>query len=169
MDDSRIEHNAIKSVFGEGVRPLLCTVHSIRKIQEKLGHFSETAKLLRKAIFAYTRDMCGRLIDQAIKALPPLQSGSSREYIERQWYSRMEMWSMFARQHSPLLLQVSTTNWNESYHRDIKRTPLRHKFFVQLADVLIRNHNQRKANMEKAERVARNTSCLYVRTFFRFM
>ncbi|KAK9430936.1 hypothetical protein V1505DRAFT_278078, partial [Lipomyces doorenjongii] len=41
-------------------------------------------------------------------------------YIIREWRTTKSMWAMFSRQHSPLLLQVSTTKPVEAFHRRIK-------------------------------------------------
>ncbi|KAK9234900.1 hypothetical protein V1525DRAFT_349316 [Lipomyces kononenkoae] len=60
---------------------------------------------------------CDKEIELAIRAIP---SEDIKNYIRREWQSRKKMWAMFARQHSPLLLQVSTKNAVEAFHRIIK-------------------------------------------------
>ena len=46
----------------------------------------------------------------------------TRRYLQRYWFNSMERWGMYARMHSPLLLQMDTTNALEAYHRDLKMT-----------------------------------------------
>ncbi|CAG8728866.1 13621_t:CDS:2, partial [Rhizophagus irregularis] len=42
-------------------------------------------------------------------------------YIRRNYMRNTQQWALWARQHSPLLLQVTSTNPLESYHSELKR------------------------------------------------
>ncbi|RHZ83373.1 hypothetical protein Glove_95g75 [Diversispora epigaea] len=44
-----------------------------------------------------------------------------QNYIKRNYAKNTQQWALWARQHSPLLLQVTTTNPLESYHSELKR------------------------------------------------
>src|SRR5207245_1188156 len=44
-----------------------------------------------------------------------------QNYIKRNYMKNTQQWALWARQHSPLLLQVTTTNPLESYHSELKR------------------------------------------------
>jgi hypothetical protein len=43
-----------------------------------------------------------------------------RTDIEKEWLHSSDQWALYARQHSPLLLQVTTTNPVEAWHRRIE-------------------------------------------------
>ena len=49
-----------------------------------------------------------------------------KRYITRNWTKNTEKWAMYARAHSPLLLQVSSTNALESYHSELKTRVSKH-------------------------------------------
>ena len=42
-------------------------------------------------------------------------------YIWYEWSNTLPLWAAYARQHSPLLLQITTTNPVESWHRSLKK------------------------------------------------
>ncbi|CAG8784828.1 21427_t:CDS:1, partial [Gigaspora rosea] len=42
------------------------------------------------------------------------------KYISRNYQKNSRQWSLWARQHSPLLLQITSTNPLESYYSEIK-------------------------------------------------
>jgi hypothetical protein len=42
------------------------------------------------------------------------------KYIWNEWCRKKRLWALYARQHSPLLLQVTTTNIVESWHNSLK-------------------------------------------------
>lgn len=123
-DDSSIEQLAVKKTFrglqdGEQeVSHLLCTVHTMRTLQRK---FSSTAAkpvfdLLRHAMFTFTGIKCLELCEQAVRIAPD----DLKAYVRTHWLETRAKWAMFARQHSPLLLQVTTTNPCEAWHRKLK-------------------------------------------------
>ena len=114
-DDSSIEQLAVQKAFpgliaGEqNIQHLLCTVHSNRTLLRKLG--SSAARpaynLLRQAMFCFTGIKCRELCEEAIRVAP---GDSFREYIRKHWLTTAPKWALFAWQHSPLLLQITTTN-----------------------------------------------------------
>jgi hypothetical protein len=65
-----------------------------------------------------TEGGCLEDINLAINAAP---NDETRQYIINEWLNDRYAWAMFARQHSPLLLQVSTTNPVEAWHKQIKQ------------------------------------------------
>ena len=53
-------------------------------------------------------------------AIKAAATPESAKYIKRNWLPEIEKWANYARDHSALLLQVTTTNPNEAYHRSLK-------------------------------------------------
>ena len=100
------------------VTHLLCTVHTMRTLQQKFS--SAAAKLvlgiLRQAMFTFTGVKCLELCEQALRIAPD----DLKVYVQTHWLETRAKWAMFARQQSPLLLQVTTTNPCEAWHRDLK-------------------------------------------------
>lgn len=128
-DDSAAEQLGVRLAFeGTGIETehLLCTVHSMRTLIRRLGSHPESRKLLTDAIYAKTETECLDLIEQSIKALrewntPNKETRDTMEkYIRNQWLPRHRQWSMHARQHCRLLLQVRSTNVVEAWHRRLK-------------------------------------------------
>jgi hypothetical protein len=65
-----------------------------------------------------TKIGCESLVQDAINHCPvPF----IQNYIKRNYAKNTEKWSLWARQHSPLLLQVTSTNLLESYHSELKK------------------------------------------------
>jgi len=97
---------------------LLCTVHSERTLKRKLASTvcKESYKLLLHAMFCLTRIKCEGLCAQAVEAAP----ADKKSYIRTYWESTAAEWAMYNRQHSPLLLQVTTTNPCEAWHVKLK-------------------------------------------------
>ncbi|CAB4374188.1 unnamed protein product [Rhizophagus irregularis] len=71
------------------------------------------------AMYKRTRIECESLIQEAINecANPMI-----KKYILRNYAKNTHQWALWVRQHSPLLLQVTSTNALESYHNELKRT-----------------------------------------------
>lgn len=119
-DDSAIEQSAVRKAFpglsaGEQeVSHLLCTVHSHRTLQRRFA--SEALKpicqTLRHAMYVYTRPRCQDLCMEAINLAA---DDKTKTYIRTYWLQTMSKWALYARQHSPMLLQNSTTNACESW------------------------------------------------------
>ena len=124
-DDSAIEQAAVRKAFpgleaGEQeVSHLLYTVHSHRTLQRRLG--SEALKpvfnTLRHAMYVYTGVKCQELCEEAIRLAP---DNKTKGYIRSYWLETSSKWALYARQHSPMLLQNTTTNACESWHRQLK-------------------------------------------------
>ena len=69
-------------------------------------------------MYCFTEIKNRELCEQAIAA-----AGSDQEtvkYIHTNWVQNSSQWAMYARQHSPFLLQVTTTNACEAWHRKLK-------------------------------------------------
>jgi hypothetical protein len=58
--------------------------------------------------------------DSLAKALDTAASPEKAKYIRDEWESSLKLWANCSREHSALLLQVTTTNPNEAYHRSLK-------------------------------------------------
>jgi len=123
--DSAIEQRAIRLAFpclnaGEQeVIHLLCSVHSNQTL---LRRFNSTAhkpayRLLKHAMYCFTEIQNRELCKQAIAAAADQETAN---YIRIHWLQTASKWAMYARQHSPLLLQVTTTNACEAWHRKLK-------------------------------------------------
>jgi hypothetical protein len=119
VDDSAAEQQAIESAFeNEAVGIYLCKVHSMRTLTRKVSA-TPVRKLLLNAMHAKTKFGCDRYIKEAIDASP---YGDLKRYVRRSWnLESSKKWAMWARNHSMLLLQTTTTNNVESYHSELKR------------------------------------------------
>ena len=53
-------------------------------------------------------------------ALNGVYEGERRSYVEKEWWDTMAEWVNYARCHSPLLLQVPSTNVVKSWHPSLK-------------------------------------------------
>src|SRR5438270_12084671 len=62
---------------------------------------------------------CEQLVQGAINKCP---IPAIQNYIKRNYTKNTQQWALWARQHSPMLLQVSSTNPLESYHSKLKRS-----------------------------------------------
>jgi hypothetical protein len=124
-DDSAGEQCAVRKAFrglemGEQeVTHLLCKVHSQRTLRKKLA--GDTCKRSREHLLAAlynrrTRKGCEDSVQAAIDAAPK----THRTYIEKEWWATMADWAHYPRSHSPLLLQVPSTNIVESWHASLK-------------------------------------------------
>ena len=123
-DQSAIEANAINMVF-RGLEAgemectiILCTVHIMRTWMSKIYGEAARNKMIL-AMHRQTRAGCEENIQQAINLAPTL---TVKNYIIKNYANNSEKWALWARQHSPLLLQVTTTNAIESYHSELKST-----------------------------------------------
>ncbi|CAB4477296.1 unnamed protein product [Rhizophagus irregularis] len=65
-----------------------------------------------------TKIGCEKLIQEAINNCPV---PTIQNYIRRNYMRNTQQWALWARQHSPLLLQITSTNPLESYHSELKR------------------------------------------------
>ena len=72
---------------------------------------------LRNAMFCLTNIKCEGLCNQAILHA---RDQKTKTYVHTYWLETSHKWAMYAWQHSPLLLQVTTTNFCEAWHRKLK-------------------------------------------------
>lgn len=126
-DDSAGEQSAIKKAFGGlltgemEVDHLLCKVHSRRTIDRKLKgpQYQQIRNHLYAALYnRKTRPGCEESMQAAIQAA---STDAMRKYLKKEWETTMNQWANYARCHSALLLQVSSTNIVESWHSALKR------------------------------------------------
>jgi hypothetical protein len=92
----------------------------MRTLKRKLGTKAD-AKSRRHLMAA----LCNRFTlrgarDSVEQALETAASPEKASYIRREWEASLPMWANCSREHSALLLQVTTTNPNEAYHRSLK-------------------------------------------------
>ncbi|RHZ58975.1 hypothetical protein Glove_366g25 [Diversispora epigaea] len=124
QDQSNIEEKSIKLVFpglinGEQeCEVIFCTVHLQRTWMHKIYEVN-TRKKMTQAMYKWTRIGCKALIREAIDQCPVQ---SIKQYIKRYYFKNNHQWALWARQHSPLLLQVTSTNALESFHSELKKT-----------------------------------------------
>ncbi|RHZ57425.1 hypothetical protein Glove_388g20 [Diversispora epigaea] len=124
QDQSNVEANGIKMAF-PGLKngeqecdTIFCTVYLVRTWMSKIYEVKTRQKMIQ-AMHKWTRIGCEALIQQAIEECPV---PTIKQYIKRYYVKNNHQWALWARQHSPLLLQVTSTNSLESYHSELKRT-----------------------------------------------
>src|SRR2546423_15472975 len=129
LDQSSIEANGIAAAFpslcaGEQeCDVILCTVHVVRTWIKNIYH-GPTLDKMTQAMHKKTQIGCKAMVEDAI-ANCPVQANAT--YIARNYLGNLRKWGLWARQHSPLLLQVTSTNPLESYHSELKtRTSYAH-------------------------------------------
>ncbi|RHZ57021.1 hypothetical protein Glove_395g66 [Diversispora epigaea] len=123
-DQSNIEANSIKLAF-PGLKngeqkcdSIFCTVYLMRTWMSKIYEVKTRQKMIQ-AMYKRTKIGCEDLIQQAINECPV---PTIKQYISRYYKKNNQQWALWARQHSSLLLQVTSTNSLESYHSELKRT-----------------------------------------------
>jgi len=126
IDQSSTEANSIKQVFpglsaGEQECDILyCIVHVMRTWISRI-YDKKIRETMVLAMHKKTNISCKQLINEAVRlcinSIPNICS-----YIEKNYKKNTHQWALWARQHSPLLLQVTSTNAIESYHSELKRT-----------------------------------------------
>ena len=79
---------------------------------------AKTQDKMIQAMHKITRIGCEEIIKQAVNKCPVL---TIQKYILRNYAKNIHQWALWARQHSPLLLQVTSTNSLELYHSKLKR------------------------------------------------
>ncbi|RHZ57876.1 hypothetical protein Glove_382g50 [Diversispora epigaea] len=122
-DQSSIEAKSIVTAFpglqkGEQkCTVIFCTVHVMRTWMSKI-YDSKTRSEMIQAMHKRTKIGCEMLVQESINdcALLPI-----KRYISRYYLKNIHQWALWARQHSPLLLQVTLTNALESYHSELKK------------------------------------------------
>jgi hypothetical protein len=124
-NDSAMEQLAVRNAFpgliaGEQeVTHLLCTMHSMRTLNKrfKAAEYQGIFNKLRQAMYTSMRSKCLELCKEAITAAFDI---GMKNYIHSYWLESSEKWALYARNHSPLLLQVQSTNACGAWHRKLK-------------------------------------------------
>lgn len=126
-DDSKIEKAGIKKAFRgiyEGqmdIKIFNCTVHTMRTFKRRFS--SDKDKLIRRkmnaALYSKTKIGCEERIKEAIRLT---NDNQVKNYLSN-YCAHSHEWALWARSHSPFLLQMTSTNALESYHSLIKATP----------------------------------------------
>ncbi|POG70593.1 hypothetical protein GLOIN_2v1775727 [Rhizophagus irregularis DAOM 181602=DAOM 197198] len=122
-EQGNIEAKSIKKTFpgidaGEQeCQVLLCVVHVMRTWMQKINE-KKTQDTMIVVMHKRTKIGCENLVQDAINhcSVPYIQN-----YIKRNYTKNTEKWGLWARQHSPLLLQVTSTNSLESFHSELKK------------------------------------------------
>ncbi|GBC28737.2 riboflavin-specific deaminase [Rhizophagus irregularis DAOM 181602=DAOM 197198] len=121
-DQSNIESNSIRMAFpglknGEqDCDVIFCTVHIMRTWMNKIYDKKMRQKMIH-AMHKRTKIGCEDLVQQAINEC---SITTIKNYITRNYTKNIHQWALWARQHFPLLLQVTSTNALESYHSELK-------------------------------------------------
>ncbi|KAF8448199.1 hypothetical protein BGX38DRAFT_1260228 [Terfezia claveryi] len=123
--DSPTEQRAICLAFpnlnsGEQeVVHLFCSVYSNQTLLRRFGSTAHKPvyRLLTHAMYCSTEIQNFELCEQAIAAAA---DQGTANYIRTHWLQTASKWAMYARQHSPFLLQVTTTNACETWNRKLK-------------------------------------------------
>lgn len=122
-DQSNIEAKSIKKAFpgitaGEQeCQILLCVVHVMRTWIQKI-HEKKIRDIMIAAMHKKTKIGCESFVQDAINRC---SVSTVQNYIKRNYTKNTEKWGLWARQHSPLLLQVTSTNPLESFHSELKK------------------------------------------------
>ncbi|GES97801.1 hypothetical protein GLOIN_2v1777773 [Rhizophagus clarus] len=123
LDQSGIEAKGIKKAF-PGISAgeqqcdvILCVVHVMRTWMTKI-YDKKTRDIMNAAMHKRTKVGCEKLVQDAINGCA---ISAIRNYIQQNYAKNTQQWALWARQHSPLLLQVTSTNPLESYHNELKR------------------------------------------------
>ena len=72
---------------------------------------------LRQAMFAFTSLKCQELCAEAVVLA---HDEKMKNYIRTYWQDTSKKWATYARNHSPLLEQVTSTNATEAWHHQLK-------------------------------------------------
>src|SRR6266498_3118253 len=141
-DQSSIEAKSIKKTFPDinaseqECEVILCVIHIMRTWMTKI-YDKKTRDIMIAAMHKRTKIGCERLVQDAINNCT---ISAIQNYIKRNYMKNTQKWALWARQHSPLLLQVTSTNLLESYHSELKSstsslhgligTPMSHLYYL---------------------------------------
>jgi hypothetical protein len=78
----------------------------------------KTRDYMIMAMHKRTKIGCEKVIQDTLDACPV---PAIKNYIRRNYMNNTHQWALWSRQHSPLLLQITSTNPLESYHSELKR------------------------------------------------
>jgi hypothetical protein len=128
-DDSAVEQKAVRRAFTPlgstlcSVGYLLCSLQSERTLRRRLAG-KRLHSCLNHPLSAlkgrFTEPGCLQSINAAIVAAEAIKDLETAKYIRENWLPTRHMWANYAREHSPLLLQVTSTNALEGYHSALK-------------------------------------------------
>lgn len=134
-DDDPAEYLAARTAFeynpddpNPRVQHLYCRTHSLRNLQDNLKGLGLKkvfdhmhAALYRRS----TEETCLQSIQAALDE--PSCTESARIYIQNQWLPDTRSWANWYRHTKPLLSQIDTTNYVESWHKQLKLQELKGK------------------------------------------
>ena len=105
-DDSAAEQKRFREAF-EGMDPpvqcLLCTVHSQRTLQRKLGKSPALEHMMAALCSRRSEAGCMASIEAALE----VASETEKTYITKNWMNCPRLWARYVRDTVPLLAQVS--------------------------------------------------------------
>ncbi|CAB4382780.1 unnamed protein product [Rhizophagus irregularis] len=151
-DLSNIEAKSIKKTFpgmaaGEQeCQVILCIVHVMRTWMQKI-HEKKSRDIMIVAMHKRTKIGCESLIQDAINSYPV---PSIQSYIKRNYTKNTKKWGLWARQHSPLLLQVTSTNSLESFHSELKKITSSSHGLISAAHKVVNVDCKKKSEAESA-------------------
>jgi hypothetical protein len=104
-DDSAAEQKGFRDAF-EGMDPpvqcLLCTVHSQRTLQRKLGKSPALEHMVAALCMRRSEAGCMASIEEALA----VANETDKAYIKNNWMNCTRLWARFVRDSVPLLAQV---------------------------------------------------------------
>lgn len=120
--DGAVEQLAVGRAFPSGeqeVSHILCTAHIMRTLNKRFKSDVDRPifNVLQHALYASTRRKC---IEFCAEAIFLARDEETKAYIRTCWLDTSHKWAMYARGHSPLLQQVTSTNAADVWHRQLK-------------------------------------------------
>ncbi|RHZ80577.1 hypothetical protein Glove_134g166 [Diversispora epigaea] len=149
-DQSNVEANGIAIAFSglskgeQNCEVIFCTVHVMRTWMTKIYETKVRRKIIH-ALHKITKIGCDELIQQAIDEC---QAPTVKQYILRNYIKNTNQWALWARQHSPLLLQITSTNAIKSYHSELKRTTVSHHGLIGACHKIIALDAKKRSDAE---------------------
>ena len=125
VDDSAAEQKALRMAFrgleaGEQeLDVFLCVIHSFRTMKRRIP-VKIVRQALHSALRSRTRLGCEENIRRAIQRCPEGYP-SLVDYVRREWnLENSKKWALWARDHSLVLKQTTSTNAVEAFHKQLK-------------------------------------------------
>ena len=88
---------------------------------------------------------CEEVIKQAVANCPV---PAIKKYLERNYAKNTHRWALWARQHSPFLLQTTSTNPLESYHSELKRMISSHHGLIGACNKIVTLDTKKRSDSE---------------------
>ncbi|RUP52046.1 hypothetical protein BC936DRAFT_142698 [Jimgerdemannia flammicorona] len=124
---------------------------------EEQGIVTKRLQVLKQwAMYKITHISYEQLVQEAIASLP---FNSKKTYVQYYWFKNIVKWVMWSRQHSPLLLQITSTSPVESYHVVLKKRG-NASFGLLRACKVIRSVDESYINCASQVRFEFKTRCL---------